>query len=1122
MGDYHRNHEACLPVTALHPVYLGTRCVLLIGQGPWLYLQDLDKRNRRVSNRVFDVQAIHGIASSTTATEDHGENHLAIALVGGSHAAILSLRWTTEDVDIENLDFELEHTHQLDDWILKVHCHKFSSDKERFMCLTANNSLHVLLNPNDTSVISSSDAIQGPQSALYSGDVHSHRADHILVAAGSVFGEVLIWATTLIDDERTWIVRTSHRFQAHNGSVFGTRISQELMREAGRAQFVASCSDDRTIQVWNISDHAEQSVGSLKVGESSDTGFGHSLIKSTNRIATASGHMSRIWDVDFLTIAADKQKQILFIISRGEDATCQLWEFEILRISPGSQMTPRLAHVTSDRHHAGKNVLAWTHYKANDVVMLVSGGADGRVVLRPLQLPRRPSEFLLHQLFKNITIGTRSFTPKDYCVSDFGEVTTVTTTGDLLRCRNLQHEPKWELAIERKADCNSKICGRPEHGIVVSASEESLILVVESQPPLLVPCTPLPSISWIEVVAVNKLMGQGIEVTLIIIFKASSEPALLLRVNTSTTDKVSQVAQLLLPKGFMPTSACFITEHSIVFLGSRRGSLAFYSNIECGIHQSPTSTHHIHRDDAVTSLQALDTEPTECVHLLSTGRDGSYAIHAFKTTASAEGSAFQTLYQASPPFPVKIERALILRNPTSNQKELTLYGFRSKDFVVWNQGTQIQMLSVDCGGAHRSWDYSFNQGTGDHELVWTKACAFNYLRSKGTNVDILKGGGHGREIKALAFVDYHYEPDAPLIATGAEDTTIRLFQLSTQDKVARPKPLGVWSSHTTGVQHLAFSFGGQYLFSSGGNGEFFAWRVVSNIPLVGTGLKLLDKLVQNEDDADARLMSFDIMPSTSRVAIGTPGHSITLAIAYSNGKVKIMVYLPNPDGIQEAGTFVPQMELVYGTFCLMGVRAASNVDRQTIVVSAGSNGHLYPIMMGAEPMTASQKIKSSFVHQNSILALDCESLDRSTCLIATGGDDNALGLTLLTSTPEENYSKTFLVPQAHAAAITAANLSGYRSYANYQSYILITAGNDQRVKFWGIEVVRGKTPHRPSWKDIRIIKLHEMWTCVADLSNIAVLDCVEQPEGYLEYEIMVVGIGMEVLYAFLDKIPMLP
>jgi hypothetical protein len=190
-------------------------------------------------------------------------------------------------------------------------------------------------------------------------------------------------------------------------------------------------------------------------------------------------------------------------------------------------------------------------------------------------------------------------------------------------------------------------------------------------------------------------------------------------------------------------------------------------------------------------------------------------------------------------------------------------------------------------------------------------------------------------------------------------------------------------------------------------------------------------------------------------------------------------------------------------------------------------------------------------------------------LIATGGDDNALGLTLLCSRaasaspdadpndrqsmPLPHHAQSVLIPQAHAAAVTGLKFTGLsRTKGGVVDVDVITVGNDQRVKVWVVRVdmekatgaARVSRPEGDSASNardddqlleaIQVAKAGSAWTSVADVSGLAIIEAdnddddsgestTAQEAGKVDEalpppggprkrcKLVVVGVGMELL-----------
>lgn len=223
-------------------------------------------------------------------------------------------------------------------------------------------------------------------------------------------------------------------------------------------------------------------------------------------------------------------------------------------------------------------------------------------------------------------------------------------------------------------------------------------------------------------------------------------------------------------------------------------------------------------------------------------------------------------------------------------RNLILWGFRGKHFVVWNESKQIETMSIECGGAHREWSYIYDDRGGC--LVCTKVSKLNLYRQQKPSHRVIQDGGHGREIKALAIFtprDATEHSPRSLIVTGAEDTSLRLF-LYQDDPAVRKKPelrcSGVFRRHTTGIQHLQWCGHAGFLFSSGGFEEFLVWRARS-IPGFGFGMVCEAECPVLGAPLDLRVMSFHVLAMDDKSAAIDPQVCFLICVIYSDSTIRV-------------------------------------------------------------------------------------------------------------------------------------------------------------------------------------------------------------------------------------------
>ncbi|KAL8773657.1 MAG: hypothetical protein Q9209_001423 [Squamulea sp. 1 TL-2023] len=565
------------------------------------------------------------------------------------------------------------------------------------------------------------------------------------------------------------------------------------------------------------------------------------------------------------------------------------------------------------------------------------------------------------------------------------------------------------------------------------------------------------------------------------------------------SDLARQPTKLSLPTGFIVTSAYYLEQQHVWVLGCRTGAVATYDELTAELVGIMTD---IHGQDAITVVQRLPLQSEgQPPYILTAGRDGHYAVHRVTISSTKGGKThveLHTVHRSTPTFGPNIEGAAFDRRT----QELILWGFRSKEFVVWNASKDIETMNVDCGGVHRNWCYNpSNNGSKGGTFVWTKASVCHVHWQPSTSHQVLSSGGHGREIKAMAISPALGESDgSQYIATGSEDTTIRIWSYSTpkDQSESHIRCLRTCKKHTAGIQQMHWSADSSLLFSAGGCEQFFVWRV-QPMPVLGIGAVCEAVCPKVTDDGDLRIMDFAIVetPCDFKVSAKSVEKSHIISIVYSDSSLR-------------SGT--------YTTHCLT---AASYIHNE--LYTASSDGHIALWSAGqCSPYFLGSEVRSHYrtpVHQSSIKSMFLIPLDTTShdYLIVTGGDDGALGITrqMLSQDSVQPMTATLLIPKAHAAGI---NVVEYLSRVHYladqslQVHVFASSGNDQRLKTWVAFIKGGGNPN-VLIESIAVRLYCNRHTSVADVSS---LSAISTAKGV---GVVVAGIGMECYANITSEIP---
>ncbi|KAK2794180.1 hypothetical protein FQN52_009262 [Onygenales sp. PD_12] len=1072
--------DACLPVTAIRVIDVPTGRLILEGHGPYLHLVDEPSGVLLDRAKVFERNAIHGIQSAEVNPTSIAAADVSFLIWGGQSFRLINVQILGNGS--ASLSF-LSCESAAPDWILDASfCVQGSNDQipskvHRACLITAHNVLFGFeFGDCPRANLANLQLHQigtGLKSVLYSADVAWVSPSQILVAAGTVFGEIVVWSCFVSTKSgpssfEGSSVSIHHLFTGHEGSIFGVDISPEI-RWPGedRAQrFLASCSDDRTIRIWDISDCSSSKENgkldnlSTKTTTRS-TGFGDIFRDDLNMdteacVAKTWGHSSRIWGAYFIQSSISDQVAAFKLVSRGEDATCQLWDLTIfnnssINSSPVSSQTCTLKHVSTHAYHTGKNIWSMAIHTTSESAAIYSGGADGSIITFNVDLNHSPgnrgartdiydiydlSPCRLDPSGQPIDPPTRKAKSGDrlnrYAFVSNTSVLALSSHGKLHvaqisvpeSANSAQNDKEddplitWEtIASLDSPGSQFSLTGQAELGVaIIGDVKGTLWWYNHDSKDIITLMQQEKKVTGVFFAGSPVDMDEGTQPSTSIAFVTTSVEVvgtyLFLVKDKSSPEEFTKI-QLELPASFPTTSALYVEHKSRLIIGSKTGHLAVFDlrrNIDSHPLAPILTVFNVHDKDSITSITRLRQPSSNDEQILTTGRNGCYCIHTITTADDLTSPpTFQTIHKLALHFGPYIEGAYFEKAT----KDLIIFGFRGTEFIVWNESTQTERAAIECGGAHRIWAYNCSHSDPNHEnFVWTKASAFHLFTKTILSHRSVRIGGHGREIKATAISERPFNIGGEkhkLLATGAEDTMIRISIL---DETNNAKTSGTFDclrilkKHNAGIQHLQWSPCGNILFSSAGAEEFYAWRLRS-IPGFGVGTVCEGECPKGESDSDLRIMSFDVI---KLVSDEEADDSFLLCMAYSNSTVKLLTYA----SASPYGTFRVIAKGQYTTNCPTQINFCESSSGLSLI-TASTDGHIatwdisealdgiFAItddglkLHGAiptEPRIITWQNKHC-IHQSSVKAMEMTLLSQDEQLIVSGGDDNAISISRL-------------------------------------------------------------------------------------------------------------------------------
>ncbi|KAK3949539.1 hypothetical protein QBC32DRAFT_378422 [Pseudoneurospora amorphoporcata] len=465
-----RHNFVLNPITALafyHHSPDDSRVFVLAAEDTYLKIYDVATSRLIAQLKVFYSQPIHGLyvsqlppsPTSRTAGEDENADEPRVLIWGANSVAVIPqstiaklLEGGGTPVDVVGKEVK---EFKAADWIYDGILFPSSTTKGGVVqggaLVTAHNEVIPLSIRRDGQIQMTFGQPTSPsRPILYSAnlcllddDDDDENTTTILVAGGTVFGEIVVWKYFFSAEEEESQKKKKMKkkefevlyvFTGHEGSIFGVSISPEISLSGGeKIRLLASCSDDRTVRVWDITDSPNKKkklkvttttgTGTLTNGGSGEDGGGHSRVKTgleearetgfgdtTNNsevklenqndkarcLAVAMGHVSRIWQVRFTGRTQHGDGSAVEIHSFGEDATRQRWDLTLDQNKwkealergysggeqdvAGSFGTLKNCGIVSC--HNGKNMWS-TAVSGGDGLptLIATGGADGKITM---------------------------------------------------------------------------------------------------------------------------------------------------------------------------------------------------------------------------------------------------------------------------------------------------------------------------------------------------------------------------------------------------------------------------------------------------------------------------------------------------------------------------------------------------------------------------------------------------------------------------------------------------------------------------------------------------------------------------------------------------------------------
>lgn len=736
----------------------------LPGEGPNIIVYTLEPDGRqttRCCQQLLQNCNIHGIKEQQKLAPG-AEGGTTLAVFGGKSLIIVGLGLQSSPGSLT----KLSPSCQLHDWIWDLQWLEGSTKTCSCVALALGHNCVTLYDCIAQRVLREVHCQE--KCILYSAHLVGSSWDDLVLVAGTVFNQLVIWRTAdPVDD--TGRTKPRSRISGHNGVIFSICYLESK-------SILASASDDRSLRLWGISDlrAPPDHVPCLLV---------------------CYGHQSRVWSVQLLSD---------YIISIGEDSACLVWNYQ-------GEIVHRF------QGHKGRGLWAVAVDEARGWVF--TGGADSGIRCWHLKGQRTNGNNLMQLNFPS---AQRRGSPRAVKLVDANHLLVLTDTGAVY-AYDLTSKI-WTLILEDAAYrsyCLLDVSELPSGGSLCAMGNLS------GQVKIFPFCNPtqnkelklyagkVHSLSWAS------WPGQDPDTRSL--FVSGPAGALLwlevsCRPLEGVTVLVKQCFLLPLCKQRWHTCINFLPQGEFLLCGDRRGSLMLFA---CKSALEEERIPSCPSSDVVCHLLGLDFpigEEEPCVEgpvsllfglheklgvtsvvwhngfIYSTGRDGCYR------QLQVQGQQLQVRRKQKPCKGLEWLEGLRF-GPNGDVQVL---GFYAANFVLWSASSNEKRLCIPCGGGHRSWSYAHSLSIETFAYVKSGDVVVYQSRDVSGGPCILKESFCGRELTCVHHIgtlnSSRQEP-VSILATGSEDCVVNILAFGEQShSVTQLTAIG---DHISSVRALA-------------------------------------------------------------------------------------------------------------------------------------------------------------------------------------------------------------------------------------------------------------------------------------------------------------------------------
>ncbi|XP_067946302.1 tRNA (34-2'-O)-methyltransferase regulator WDR6-like isoform X2 [Watersipora subatra] len=810
----------------------------------------------------------------------------------------------------------------------------------------------------------------------------------LAVVAGTVFNTVILWTA----DSLACKSPLTHSLYGHKGVIFDIDVHMDN-------RLMCSVSDDRSIHLWRWK------YDSCKEKTWSNVEF--------DLLAVLNGHTCRVWSA----VVLDSRR----IISIGEDGYVIVWdEHGLIKRRLRSHNSGSVWSISVSSHH------------------MVTTGANGSVWMWRL-------DSLLEDNLEEISAQSPVSIEGQ---ADFPRVVEVqahccfvlTDKGclygyNLLKCSTklLEGGASWSLIATTDASNGLTFIALGTTFGLIRLLLIDRFLVIQGLTEFEASEEKLLKLQWVR--DTHQLLVSISNGT---VLKYEVEGTGSMNISVSERNRYSLPKQ----KQWFPACSCQLTgeagAHYLV-LADMDGSIHLYRIEEeaRSLAQPQMTLYRVHGKKGLTDMYSYGN----ILHTI--GRDGHYHKYSL--------SSAKLLMLDS----VKISTEfnwLARFIPDNDDSGVKLVAFHTTEIILYDVTLNYAILRVNCGGGHRSWD--FTQYAQAFYVVFIRAKSVQiFKKSCNTSFVELTPSFHIGKVTCGHLLSTDSQA---ILITGGDDGCVMASAIDETGSnllSASRKSTHVYS-HISSIKCMRCAYSLSQpdtlmVFTGGGRAQLVAAKLRIAEAKVKTLSVCSTFLSRGPSKKEKISMDNRVMAITS-VPLTTDRHLLLLAC--SDGCIRLAVYNDETEHLCVGST-----RLYEHSHCLLSLHSCSGTGNPLLLAVSATDGAI--ILLNLSPDLIQNQLLCSFPsaqtcqlqpsvsvcplltiqsHQSGVNALTSSCLFGSKLTLYSGGDDNSVVVSEI-DTHERKMLCQQVYSQQHAAQITGIALYGDR---------LITCSVDQRLHIW--------------------------------------------------------------------------